>query len=137
MGSIFNNCPYNWVTDESRYQILLFILCNFQILDDSRKKLFKTLAVSLSFFKILVPSTCVIFSLDIILLGSNGLTIFQKFLLSITYIFYTQLLIIFSFTFSQKCSTQVPLLIIIDFIFLAPIFEKNIPQTCSYHNCFR
>ena len=46
------------------------------------KKLFKTLAVFLSFFKILLSSTSVIFSLDIILLDSNGLTTFQNFLLS-------------------------------------------------------
>ena len=135
MGSIFNNCPYNWVTDESRYQILLFILCNFQILDDSRKKLFKTLAVSLSFFKILVPSTSYLFT------GHNFVrqqwfNYFPKFFI-IAYIFYTQILIIFSFTFSQKCKTQVPLLITNDFIFLTPIFEKNIPQSCTYHNCYR
>ena len=135
MGSIFNNCPYNWVTDESRYQILLFILCNFQILDDSRKKLFKTLAVSLSFFKILVPSTSYLFT------GHNFVrqqwfNYFPKFFI-IAYIFYTQILIIFSFTFSQKCNTQVPLLITNDFIFLTPIFEKNIPQSCTYHNCYR
>ena len=44
----------------------------------------------------------------------------------ITSIFCTQILIIFSFTFSQNCSTQVPLLIIIDFfsslLFLRKIF---------------
>ena len=45
-------------------------------------KLFKTLAVSLSIFKILAPPASVIFSLDIILLDSNGLTTFQTFLLS-------------------------------------------------------
>ena len=50
----------------------------FQII--VKKKLFKTLAVSLSFFKILVPSTIVIISTDIILLESNGLTTFQKLL---------------------------------------------------------
>ena len=49
------------------------------------QKLFKTLAVSLSFFKILVPSTSVIFSLDIILFHSNGLTTFQNLLLSHTF----------------------------------------------------
>ena len=98
-------------------------------------KLFKTLAVSLSFFKILVPSTSYLFT------GHNFVrqqwfNYFPKFFI-FTYIFYTQILIIFSFTFSQKCNTQVLLFVIIDFIFLTPIFEKNIPQSCSYHNCFR
>ena len=68
MGPIFNNCPHNWVTDGNRYRILLFIMWDFQILDYSRKKSIKTLAVSLSFLKVLVPSTSVIHSLDIILL---------------------------------------------------------------------
>ena len=99
------------------------------------KKLFKTLAVSLSFFKILVLSTSCHFT------GHNFVrqqwfNYFPKFFI-IAYIFYTQILIIFSFTFSQKCNAQVPLFVIIDFIFLTPIFEKNIPQSCSYHNCFR
>ena len=99
------------------------------------KKLFKTLTVSLSFFKILVPSTSCHFT------GHNFVrqqwfNYFPKFFI-IAYIFYTQILIIFSFTFSQKCNTQVLLFVIIDFIFLTPIFEKNIPQSCSYHNCFR
>ena len=99
------------------------------------KKLFKTLAVSLSFFKILVLSTSCHFT------GHNFVrqqwfNYFPKFFI-IAYIFYTQILIIFSFTFSQKCNAQVPLFIIIDFVFLTHIFEKNMPQFCSYHNCFR
>ena len=108
----------------------------FRFLMIVENKLLKTLAVFLSFFKTLVPSTSVIFSLDIILLDSNGLTAFQKFYI-ITYIFYSQIFTIFSFTFSQKCNAQVLLFVIIDFIFLTPIFEKNIPESCSYHNCFR
>ena len=99
------------------------------------KKLFKTLAVSLSFFKILVPSATCHFT------GHNFVRQqwFDYFLKIVifTYIFYTQILIIFSFTFSQKCNTQAILFVIIGFIFLTPIFEKNIHQSCSYHNCFR
>ena len=107
----------------------------FEFLMIVEKKLFKTLAVSLSFFKILVLSTSCHFT------GHNFVrqqwfNYFPKFFI-FTYIFYTQILIIFSFTFSQKCNSQVPLFVIIDFIFLTPTFEKNIPQSCSYHNCFR
>ena len=54
----------------------------------------------------------------------NGLTTFQKF---IAYIFHTQILIIFSFRVSQEYNTQVPLFVMIDLIFLTPIFEKDIP----------
>ena len=49
------------------------------------EKKFKTWAVSLSFLKMLVLSTSAIFSLDIILLDSIGLTTFQNFLLSHTF----------------------------------------------------
>ena len=94
----------------------------FRFLIIVEKKLFKTLAVSLSFFKILVPSTSYLFT------GHNFVrqqwfNYFPKIFI-IAYIFYTQILIIFSFTFSQKCNTQVLLFVIIDFIFVTPIFEK-------------
>ena len=94
----------------------------FRVLMIVEKKLFKTLAVSLSLFKILVPSTSYLFT------GHNFVrqqwfNYFPKIFI-IAYIFYTQILIIFSFTFSQKCNTQVLLFVIIDFIFVTPIFEK-------------
>ena len=98
-------------------------------------KLFKTLAVSLSFFKILFPSTSYLFTGHNIV-RQQWFNYFPFFFI-FTYMFYTQILIIFSFTFSQNCNTQVLLFVIIDFIFVTPIFEKNIPQSCPYHNCFR
>ena len=81
MGPIFSNCPHYWITDGSRYWILFYILWVFQIWIILEEKLFKTLAVSLSLFEILVPSTTFMFSLDIILFDSNDLTAFQNFLL--------------------------------------------------------
>ena len=63
--------------------------------------------------------------------GHQWFNYFPKFFF-IAYIFHTQILIIFSFTFSQKYNTQVPLFVIIDFTFLVPIFEKYIPLlTCE------
>ena len=127
MGPIFNNCPHNWVTDGSRYPILLFILWNFQILDNSRKEIIQNLSSFLIIFKNFgTCNKCYLFT------GHNFIRqqwfkYFPTFFI-IAYIFYTQILIIFSFTFSQKCNTQVPLFFIIDFIFLTRIFEKNIPQ---------
>ena len=68
------------------------------------------------------------------MLDSHGLTNFENLLSSDT---FSTLRLRLSFTFSQKCNTQVLLSIIIHFIFLNPIFEKDIPQSCSCHNCFR
>ena len=72
------------------------------------KKLFKTLAVSLTILNFGSFDKCYLFT------GHNFVrqqwfSYFPKFFI-IAYIFYTQVLIIFSFTFSQKCDTQVSLL---------------------------
>ena len=122
---IFNNCPNDWVTDGSRYRILLFILCNFQALDNSRKEIIQSFG---SFFIIFLNfgsfNKCYLFTgYDFV--RQQWFNFFPK-LFIITSIFCTQILIIFSFTFSQNCNTQVPLLIIIDFfsslLFLRKIF---------------
>ena len=95
MDPIFKNFPHYRVTDESRYCILHFILWDFQILDNSRKLIIQILSFQKHFLYIIFQSfsslTSVIFSLDVILLGSNGLTTFQLFITA--YIFYPPILI--------------------------------------------
>ena len=134
MGPIFNICPHNWVTDGSRYWMLLFILWNFQILDNSRKEIIQNLSCFFSIIFIINLSIflnfgsfnkCYLFT-EHNNVRQQWFNYFPNFFI-VAYIFYTQILIIFSFTFSRKCNTQVPLFIIIDFIFLTPIFEKSIP----------
>ena len=130
MGSIFNNCPHYWVTDGSRYRILLFILWNFQILDNGRKVIIQNFS---SFFIIFQNfgsfNKCYLFT------GHNFVrqqwfNYFPK-IFNIAYIFHTQVLIIFSSTFSQKCNTQVSFFIIIDFILFTHIFDKKFAEFCS------
>ena len=43
MGHIFNNYPHNWATDGSRYWILLFILWDVQISNNSKKEIIQNL----------------------------------------------------------------------------------------------
>ena len=86
MGPIFNNCPYYWVTG-GRDIVSCSLYCGiFKFWIIVEKKLFKTLAVSLSFFKILLPSASAVFSLDIILLWlqQQWFNYFQNVLLSHT-----------------------------------------------------
>ena len=87
----------------------------FRFLMIVEKKLFKTLAVSLSFFIILVLSTSVNLFPGHNFVRKQWFNYFPKSF-TITYIFYTQILIIFSFTFFQMWNIQVILFVIIDFI---------------------
>ena len=80
MDPVFNNCRHCTLMEAD---IGSCSLCSgiFRFWMIVEKNLFK----NLSFFKILVSSTSVIFSLDIISLDRNGLTILKKKLLSHTF----------------------------------------------------
>ena len=70
------------------------------------KNSFKTLTVSSLLLIILSPSTIVIFSSEIILFDNNGLTPFQKFLLSQTFFLFKLLkysLLLFHKSVTHKC----------------------------------
>ena len=130
MGPILHNGFNDWITDTFRCSVNLIKLWNVKTGYNIRKGSFKTLAVSLSLLVILLPSTIVIFSFEIILFDNNGLTTLQNFLLPQTYFSFKLLkypLLLFRKSGTHRFVGLVYLSLFSSVLFL----RKNVPQHCS------
>ena len=112
MGPILHNIFNEWITDIFRCSVELN--CGMLILVTTlENNLFETLAASLSLLIVLSPSTIAVVSLEITLFENNGLTTFQKILLSLTFfsfkLLYSLLLFCKSVTDKFLCLVYLPL----------------------------
>ena len=94
------------------------------------KDSFKTLAFSLSLLMILLPSTIVIYSFEIILFDNNGLSTLQNFLLPQTY-FSFKLLKYPPLLFRKSVTHRFLGLVYLSLFSSVLFLRKNVPQLCS------
>ena len=120
--TIFYNRFNNWIIDVIWDRVAVSIFCNFEVTYNIGKEGIRNL--------------CFTFSLDTILSDKNGLMVFQKVLLSVTFFFFVKINIIQLLGFSKKRHTVVPLFWNLSFNVIISISQKFISESSSLHYFF-